>query len=211
MPNRDWKYEQWVIDLGISGLIWDDKTTWDGPLGSLSSLFNREPVALEFEDSIFFHAVHSDGPLSAVQKSFASIGVDEFLRPFSSHLKRVQDQVIMQQNGNFTQVSFFIDTISDWSANLIDGFTSISLKSIFRSTNLSKWRKNQFQNIYRRNRRLLSNTIACQLLQIFLQQALLIWTRIELSNLSESKKESNWKKSQFLYQNKKFFTQSSGE
>ena len=25
MPNRDWKYEQWVIDLGISGLIWDDK------------------------------------------------------------------------------------------------------------------------------------------------------------------------------------------
>ena len=41
-----------------------------------------------------------------------TVHFDEFVRlSFSNRLKRVQDQVIMQQNGNFTQVSFTIDTI----------------------------------------------------------------------------------------------------
>ena len=129
----------------------------------------------------------------------ANFGIQRFfIRLFSNQFKRVQDQVIMQQNGNFTQVSFFfywnvfsLALKSDWFQIGTFDLKLISLKSFFRSTNLYKWFKGQFQNIYHRKRRQLSNMIACQLSQIFWQQASSIWTKIELSNLLESKKESN--------------------
>ena len=58
---------------------------------------------------------------------------------------------------------------------------------------LDKRPKDQSQNIYRQKRKPWLNMIACQLLQIFLLQQLLIWMTIVLLNLLQSKKEPNSK------------------
>ena len=84
MRNWSWKCKQRVIDIGISGLIWNVEIRFDQGINGTTQL----PVR---------------------SRRF-------FIRLFPNQFKRVQDQVIMQQNGNFTQV--FFDTCSHWLPDL---------------------------------------------------------------------------------------------
>ena len=95
MPNWSWKCKQWVVDLEISGLIWNVEISFDPGNGT-----NQFPIR---------------------SPRF-------FIRLFPNQFKRVQDQVIMQQNGNFTQVRYFFYSCSHWLPNLIGcSLQSISL------------------------------------------------------------------------------------